>query len=128
GASISHLFRHREEITVMGQSQSGDVDVVFDVPYQHAPAITLRGHSCVCYSDSLPAGRQKLILRAVNVSAAGFTSRAQIRSSGAMTEHTNDFQSGAISTVGATRELTLNPGAASDDRYTVQYAVIVSAN
>lgn len=129
GTTVHRIFRHREEVTAFGGVVDGEVQVDFVDEYQNAPAVSLRGHSCISYHASLGSGvSQRLVIQAVNVSKDGFVSRAVIKNTGATTMHNNDFPSGnVLDAVDETTEVTLNPGGANDDRYTVRYAVSVTA-
>lgn len=136
GRSVSTLFRHREEVMAVGgadaiRDQPGERKVDFLVEYQNTPAVTLRGFSAICYSPALASGGGKLRLDITPsaVTKTGFISRAQIRSVGSQQEHTTNFPSGYVSTVGATRVATLLPGVpgASDGNYIVRYRVEVFA-
>ncbi|HEX6939997.1 MAG TPA: hypothetical protein VF158_11345, partial [Longimicrobiales bacterium] len=130
GLGVSTIYRHREEVSV-GADPDGISNVDFGQPYQSAPAIALRGHQCVTYSQDLAdlgATRQKLRIQAASVTPSGFVSIAEIVSTGTVTQQDDDFPSGnVLDAVGETAAATLNPGGANDHRYLVQYYVEILA-
>ncbi len=128
GSARHSIYRHREEILVLGADADGDVPVTFGQAYQNAPMIVLAGGQFVSFSTGLGSGVfQRLRLEAVDVTASGFTSRSQITNAGAATAQTDEFASGAITVVGNTKEANLDPAVANDDRYTSQFFVSVTA-
>jgi hypothetical protein len=127
GGVVQLLYRHREEITVNGADADGDVPVTFAQVYQNAPMVVFKGGQYVGYSNTLPAGKQRLRLQPVDVTASGFTARAQILVAGVTTAQTDDFPSGnELTAVDETAEADLTPGGANDDTYTVHYFVSVT--
>jgi hypothetical protein len=128
GGVVQQIYRHREEITVMGPDTDGDVAVTFSQTYQNAPAILLRGGQMVSFSNVIGTSvKQRQRIQPINVTATGFTSRTQIASVGATTPQTDDFASGnLIDAVGETAEVNLDPAGANDDTYTVHYFVSVT--
>ena len=129
---VSHrLYRHREEITVNGPDADGNVaGITFAQTYQNAPMILFKGGQYVSYSSTLPAGKQRLRLQAFDVTASGFSSRAQIVSVGATTARSADFASGSLlDAEGETADADLGSNVpANDDTYTVHYEVVVAAD
>lgn len=130
GSAIHKIFRHREEITVNGPDADGDVAVTFGATYQNAPAITFRGGQYNSFSNTLgTSAKQKLRIQAINITASGFTSRAQILSAGSTTPQTDDFASGNLcDAAGETAEVNLDPGGANDDTYNVQFRVSITVD
>lgn len=130
GGSTFKIYRHREDITITGPDADGDVAYTFALTYQNVPMILLRGGQYVTFSNTIgTAVKQKLRLQVLNPTSSGFVSRAQIISSGATTPQANDFASGnSITVSGNTAVLTLNPGSANDNTYTVHYFVSVTVN
>lgn len=130
GGAIHKLFRHREEIAVNGPvANPGESAVTFAQTYQNVPMILPKGGQFVTYSNTLPAGKQRLRLQALNPTTSGFTSRSQIASVGATTPRTADFASGNnVTTDGGTAEANINPAVANDDTYNVQYRVSVTVD
>jgi hypothetical protein len=129
GSVTYKLYRHREEITVNGPvSDPGEVGITFAQGYQNAPMLVVRGGQYVTYSSALGNVMQRLRLQALNVTASGFTSRAQIVNTGATTARTADFPNGnLIDAVGETAEADLGANApANDNTYNVHYYVEVT--
>lgn len=129
GGVVQRLYRHREEISVLGADADGEVDVSFAQTYQNAPMILPRGGQYVAFSNTLPGGKQRLRIQAVNVTATGFRSRAQIASIGATTARDDDFPAAdVLDAEGETSDADLTPGGANDDTYIVHYFTSVTAN
>lgn len=129
GSAVHHLGRHYEEVTVHGPDSDGDVNVSFAQTYQNPPQLTLKGGQFITYDSSIGSGStQRLQLQALNPTASGFTSRSRIATLGVLTNQTDEFASGAISTVGGTKEATLSPGGATSDQYDVHYQVQISTS
>jgi hypothetical protein len=130
GGVVQLLYRHREEITVNGADADGEVDVTFSQVYQNAPMILFKGGQYVSFSQTLGTGagaKHRMRIQAVNVTASGFKSRAQIVNTGATTAQDDDFPAADVLTAaGQTTVLSLNPGGANDDTYNVQYFVSVT--
>lgn len=130
GGVVHKLYRHREEIVVNGADADGETDVSFAQTYQNAPMILFKGGQYVSFSNTLGTSvKQRLRVQAVNVTATGFRSRAQITNPGATTAQTDDFANGnLLDAQGETAEVNLDPGAANDDTYNVHYYVKVTAD
>jgi len=127
GGVVQLLYRHREELIVNGPDADGDVDVTFSQVYQNAPMVIFKGGQYISFSNTLPAGKQRLRLQAINVTTTGFRSRAIIVNTGATTAQDDDFASGnELTAAGQTAEVTLVPGAALGDTFNVHYFVSVT--
>jgi len=128
GGTVYRIYRHREEITVNGADADGDVAVTFSLSYQNPPLVILRGGQYLSFATAFGTGvnhRQRL--QALNITASGFTSRAQMLNAGVVTGQNDDFPSGnLLVNVGDTAEADLQPGGANDDSYTVNYRVTVT--
>jgi hypothetical protein len=132
GSSSYKLYRHREDVLINGPDTDGDVAYTFANVYQNAPMVAFRGGQFVSFSNTIgTAVKQKQRVQVINLTASGFTSRAQIISSGATTARADDFPSGnTTSTVGGTAVATVTNAPANDNSYSAQYyvQVVVDAN
>ncbi len=129
GTATHAIYRHREDIIVSGISSDGEEPITFGQTYQNAPLIIFSGGQYVSYSTTIGSGNtQRVRIQAVNVTATGFISRAQIANPGATTPQTDDFASGNnITVVASTVEVNLVPAGANDDTYMIHFFVSVTA-
>jgi hypothetical protein len=125
GGVVQRIYRHHEEITVNGADADGEVDVTFAQTYQNTPVVVFKGGQYVSFSEALGTGagaRHRMRLQAINITATGFRSRAQIVNTGATTARDDDFPAAdVVDAVNETTEVNLDPGGANDDTYTVHY-------
>lgn len=125
GANQRVLARGRET----GQGRNGD-SVAFGVSYQNPPLVVLAGGISYeprsgqwspSYDSTKPQYQDR---KALNLTASGFTLRAQLRQKGATTAQKDDFPSlNALTALNATTEANLDPGGAAGDTYAVRYNV-----
>jgi hypothetical protein len=131
GGVVHKIFRHREEITVLGGDADGEVDVTFAQTYQNPPMIALAGGQYLSYSTDAGLGsgvKQRQRIQAINVTASGFRSRAQLVAIGALTPQSDNFTTETLTAEGQSTNCDLTPGGANDDTYTVHYSVVVNAD
>jgi len=131
GTTAKNIASGRQTI---GTAKHGD-SVTFPTNYQNPPAVNIFGgvsHEPASVWATTIAGipgltapstttRQVDDVVAYNVTASGCSIRAILKQSGTTTPQTNAYDTGAITTIGGTKEVTTANAPAANDTYTSDY-------